>query len=232
MRRVLIPLLACICLLLGSPAARAGEESETGRLRILLNGQPIGSEHFQITGTATEIHARGEVVLTVGDQTLRQTSSLLLAADLSPRNYEWKMEEPKKTWLHLQFNGGQGTITFLREDNKEDQQVFEFGSSRVAVLDINFFHHYLLLARLYDFARGGAQTIKVFVPQTGQPGEVTVELKGVETETVEGQAQPVRQLSITTEDNQVLLWLTESGRFVRLRAPQNNVEVVPEGATP
>ena len=62
--------------------------------------------------------------------------------------------------------------------------------------------------------------------------EALVELKGVEKLTVEGQEQPVRQLLITTEDSQVQLWVTEGGRFVRLVAPLEGVEVVPEPAAP
>lgn len=232
MRGFLIRLLVGSGLLLTVSGGLGAQESQSGRLRILLKGSPIGTEQYQILSTATELQARSEVELKVGDQSLRQTSNLLLGADLTPRHYEWKMEVPKKAWARVEFQGSQGAITFLNPEGKEEQQIFTFGTNRVAVVDINFFHQYLLLARFYDFPRGGVQTIKVLVPQAVQPGEVTVELKGVETETFEGQAQPVRQFAITTEDNQLLLWVTESGRFVRLRAPLNNVEVVPQGATP
>lgn len=233
MRRVLAILLVSACLSSGLPAPLgAAEESQEGRLRILLNGEAIGSEHYQITRTPTEIHAQGEVELRVGDQRLRQSASLLLAPDLAPRRYEWKIEEPKGSWLRMQFEGTVGTITFQRLEGKEEQQVFDFGTPRVALLDVNVFHHFLLLAQLYDFAAGGPQTIKVFVPQSIQPGEAKVELQKVETLTVDGQPQAVRQLAITTEDNQLLLWVTESGRFVRLSAPQQKVEVVPEAAAP
>jgi hypothetical protein len=128
----------------------------------------------------------------------------------------------------VEFEGSQATIFFPREDGKQEQQVYDFAGKRVAVLDVNFFHHFQLLAQLYDFSRGGRQAIPVFIPQAVQPGVVQVELEAVETQTVEGKAQPVRRLSITSEDNRVLLWVTESGRFVRLQVPQANVEVLPE----
>ncbi|MEE9234335.1 MAG: hypothetical protein V3U28_02720, partial [Candidatus Acidoferrales bacterium] len=78
----------------------------------------------------------------------------------------------------------------------------------------------------------GPQTVQVFVPQSVQPGEAVVELLGVETRSVDGQPQPVRQLAITTADNQVMLWVTESGQFVRLWVPLANVEVVPAETPP
>ncbi|HKZ52071.1 MAG TPA: hypothetical protein VJ085_02190 [Candidatus Acidoferrales bacterium] len=235
MRRDLIRAPLVVGLLtaaLGACVPAGAAESEQGRLRILANGRPIGSEHYQISATATELQARAEVLLEAGDEKVRQTASLLLNADGSPRHYEWKLEEPWKNWLRVEFEGSRATIFFLREDGKQEQQLFDFAGERVAVLDVNFFHHFQLLARLYDFARGGPQAIPVFIPQTVQPGVVTVQLEAVETQTVEGKAQPVRRLSITSEDNRVLLWLTESGRFVRLQVPQANVEVLAEGATP
>lgn len=231
MRHVL-GFLGLLASLLAVPPAGLAADSQAGRLRIFLNGQPVGSEKYEITSTATEIQARGDIVYTLDQQSMHQTTNLLLAADATPRRYEWKLEEPRKSWLRMEFQDGRATIHFPREDGQEEQQVYDFGAGPVALLDINVFHHFLLLARLYDFARGGPQTLQVFVPQSVQPGSVTVELQGVETETVDGAPQPVRRLSIFSEDNQLLLWVTESGRFVRLRVPQANVEVLPEGATP
>ncbi len=59
---------------------------------------------------------------------------------------------------------------------------------------------------------------------------VTVELEGVDTMAVDGEEEPVRRLSIATEDNRLVFWVSESGRFVRLQVPGADVEVVPEGA--
>jgi hypothetical protein len=210
----------------------AAPESHEGQLRILVDGQLIGRERYQIARTATEIQANGEVELEIGGQKLRQTSRLLLGADHAPRSYEWKTETPKPAWVRIDFADAVATVRYLPPDGKEDQQIFAFDTPRVALLDNNFFHHYLMLAELYDYQKGGTQAVKVFVPQAVQPGEVRVELRGVETLEVEGQPQPVRHFAVTTEDNEVLLWLTESGRFVRLRAPQSKAEVVPESAAP
>ncbi|MFQ5925809.1 MAG: hypothetical protein ACE5MH_00050 [Terriglobia bacterium] len=231
MRRVLVGLVFA-GLFASLPAGLAAAEVHKGRLRILASGEVIGSERYEIAATATEINARGEITLQIGDQRMHQTSNLLLTADLAPRSYEWKLEEPEQRWLRLEFSGSQGTIRYPLAEGKEDKQVFDFGTTRVALLDNNVFHHFLLLARLYDFSKGGPQAIQVFIPQSLQPGVVTAELKGVETQIVEGQLAPVRQLVITSEDNQVLLWVTESGRFVRLQAPQENIEVVPERVAP
>ncbi|MGH9804457.1 MAG: hypothetical protein ACRD4D_04735, partial [Candidatus Acidiferrales bacterium] len=194
--------LAAVVLLGGLLAAPATAQAQKGELRVLYHGEEIGREVFEISGTSTELHARGDITYRMGADTMRQTTDLLLGGDAVPRRYEWKLEEPRQKWLRMQFEGGRATISFPRDDGKDEQQVYDFGG-RVALLDINVFHHFLLLARLYDFAKGGPQTVSVFVPQSVQPGSVTLELEGVETMTVDAAPQPVRRFSILSEDNRL-----------------------------
>ena len=231
MRRVLRRAAAIACqVAVFAGVLAAADVTEKGRLRILRQGQPIGSERYEVVSTATEVQAQGELEITVDNSTVHQNATLLLSADLSPRHYELKVEQPEKTWRRIDFAGGKATAHYPLGEGKEDEQVFEFGAGQLAILGL--YHDFALLARLYDFSKGGAQSIRVFVPWSLQPGEALVELKGVEKLTVEGQEQPVRQLLITTEDSQVHLWVTEGGRFVRLLAPLEGVEVLPEPAAP
>ncbi len=201
-------------------------QSLQGRLRILRQGQPIGAESYEITATATEMQARGQLEIQVEGATVRQTAVQLLSADLSPRQYELRMEQPEKSWRRIDFSGGKATARYPLPDGKEDTQVYEFPDGRVTVLGL--YHDFLLLARRYDLARGGVQTVRVFVPWGFQPGDATLELKGVKTETVDGAEQPVREFLITTPDSQLQLWVTESGRLVRLTAPLEGIEILPD----
>ena len=224
MRRVLISFAAAALLL--AVVAPLSAQSQKGRLRILRHGQPIGAESYEITATATELQARGQLEIQVaGTTVIRQTAVQLLSADLSPRQYELRMEEPEKNWRRFDFSGGKATVRYPLPDGKEDEQTFDFEGGRVTVLGL--YHDFLLLARCYDFARGGPQSVRVFVLWALQPGEATLELKGVKTETVDGTDQPVREMAITTPDTQLQLWITESGRLVRLAAPEG-IEILPD----
>jgi len=231
MRRVLrrIGAVASLAALVAGGLS-AADPIAKGRLRILRQGQLIGSERYEVVTTATEVQTRGELELTVEHTTVRQSASLLLSADLAPRHYELKVEQPEATWRRINFSGTSATARYPLGEGKEDEQVFEFGAGRVAILGL--YHDFALLARLYDLSKGGAQSIRVFVPWSLQPGEALVELKGVEKQSVGGREQSVRQFLITTEDSQVLLWVTEGGQFVRLLAPLEGVEVLPEPAAP
>ena len=218
--------VAAVVLLALAPAPALPAPSEQGRLRILRAGQPIGVETYEITATATEMQARGQLEIQVEGTTIRQTAVQLLAADLSPRQYELRMDQPEKTWRRVDFSAGKATARYPLPDGKEDTQEFVFPDGRVTVLGL--YHDFLLLARRYDFAKGGAQTVRVFVPWGLQPGEATLELKGVKKETVDGAEQPVREFAILTPDSQLQLWVTESGRFVRLASPLEGIEILPD----
>ncbi len=227
MRRVLIP-VAMLTVALAALAPPLSAQAQKGRLRILSHGQPIGSESYEITATATEMQARGQLEIQVDGNTLRQSALQLLSADLSPRQYELRMEQPEKTWRRVDFSGGRATARYPLADGKEDTQEFDFPDGRVTILGL--YHDFLLLVRRYDFARGGPQTVRVFVPWNLAPGEAVLELKGVETQTVDGESQPVRELAITTPDSQLQLWVTESGRLVRLAAPLEGIEILPDSS--
>ena len=65
----------------------------------------------------------------------------------------------------------------------------------------------------------------MFVPQSVQPGVVTMEAKGVETVEVNGKKVLARRLDVTTGDNQILLWISDKQGIVRLHVPQSHVIV-------
>jgi hypothetical protein len=50
----------------------------------------------------------------------------------------------------------------------------------------------------------------------------------MDSQDVDGVLQPVREFAITTTDNRLQLWVTESGRFVRLAAPLEGIEILPD----
>ncbi|MGH8458976.1 MAG: hypothetical protein ACRESV_06465, partial [Nevskiales bacterium] len=133
-------LLGIVLALGGLLAAPAAAETQKGELRILYQGEEIGREAYEISSTATELHARSDITYHVEASTMRQTTDLLLGEGGVPRRYEWKLAEPRKSWLRMEFEGGRATISFPRDDGKDEQQVYDF-AGRVALLDINVFHH-------------------------------------------------------------------------------------------
>jgi len=196
---------------------------DQGRLRILVGGQQVGKEEFQISASGGNWVARGNSEIQAPEGVTHVSGTLELHADGSPVRYEWATQGAKKASATIAFNGPTASIELHLEGARPYTQQFTFNSSRVAILDNNLYHQYALLARLYDWDKKGAQTIAVLVPQDMTPGTVTVESVGSQ----DFNGKKVEELRVRTEDLEIHLFL-DGPRLVRLVAPSSNVEIVRE----
>jgi hypothetical protein len=210
-----------------SPAASpsATFAADKGRFRISVNGEPIGTEEF-------EIHPNGDHWLAQGTTELkpaqgaatRVTSRLTLQADGTPASYNWSTDGAKKASADITFQGNVATIVLRVDGAKPFTQQFTFSSPQIVVLDNNAYNQYAILARLYDRQKMGTQTFSVLVPQEMTPGSLTVDSLG---EITAGSAK-FEELRVKTADLEVDLYLDSNHRLMRLVAPASNAEVVRE----
>ena len=215
---------------LAAPPALPGQKDgeQGGVLRITADGQTLGTERYRIRRAGANLEAVADIRLDVGGIQLRQNTSMTLTPAGEPLSYERRMDKPKKMHVSVHYAGGKAVATYPLESGQENRQEFHFNTARVAVLDINVFHHFALFARLYDFRKRGVQTFPVFIPQSIQPGTATIESKGTDTVQVKGKSVLARRLEIITTDNRVLVWIDEDGGLLRLEMPAAKVVVEPE----
>jgi hypothetical protein len=196
---------------------------EKGKFRILVNGQQVGKEDFEISRSGENWIARGTTDIKSGASEMQVSGTLELHADGTPARYHWSTEGAKKASSTISFDGPTATIELHLEGAKPYTQQFTFKSPQIAILDNNLYDHYAVLARLYDWNKKGTQTFSVLVPQELTPGTVTVESLG--SQDVDG--KKLEELRVNTEDLEVDLYL-DGPRLVRLVAPSNNAEIVRE----
>ncbi len=208
--------------------AQAGKSSEAARgaFRILVEGKEIGREEYEIERLANEVRARARLVLEAGGQKVEETASLALSPTYEPRSYEWKREKPAGQFLRVRFEGPKASQEFSLGGSETEQREFLFENTEVTILDNNFFHHYLFLVRRYDFTHGGPQPLRIFIPQEALPALVTLDNRPAEGAPPAPAEAKLRQLRMTTEDNEIWLWVDENGELVRLSVPSAKVEVV------
>ena len=207
-------------------AAPAGESEslfvpEKGSFRILVNGEEMGKEQFEIGPSGGDWIDHGTSEIHTAEGVTHVTGTLELHADGVPVRYEWSTEGTKKASAAIAFSGPTATIQLSMEGAKPYTQQFTFNSPQVVVLDNNLYDQYAVLARLYDRGKKGVQTFSVLVPQELTPGTVTVESAG--TQDVGG--KKLEELTVKTEDLEVDLFL-EGQRLVRLVAPSSNAEIL------
>ena len=229
-RKTSLILLAGLLITLAGPVPLRGqkEEKQEGVLRILMAGRQIGTEHYRIRRRGANLEAEADIRMEVNETTVRQKATLTLSAAGEPISYTWRMEQPQKITVRVEFEGAKASVTYPKADGELDKQEFHFPTGRVAILDNNVFHHFALAARLYDFQAGGQQEVPVLIPQSVQPGTLLLEAKGKETVLVKGKSILARRLDVTSTDNMVQLWLGENNELLRLEVPSSGVVVEPE----
>jgi hypothetical protein len=200
--------------------------ADKGKLRIVLDGQPVGSEEFEIAASGANWIARGSTnIHAPGSEAAEVHATLRLAADGTPLTYEWSAKTPKKASASIEFKQGTAQISLnLEGASAPFVQELKFPSSRIAVLDNNLYHQYAILARLYDWSARGEQAFSVLIPQEMTPGTISVEAAGPQQ--VEGAT--LELLRVKTSDLEVQLYVDSSHRLIRLAVPASKVVITRE----
>jgi len=208
------------------PAARPATATlapDKGKFRIMVGGQQVGKEEFEIAQNGANWVARGTSELKTPEGATHVTGTLELHADGSPAHYEWSVQGSKKASASIGFNGNTAVIDLRVDGSRPFAQQFTFSSQPIAILDNNLYHQYAVLARLYDWNKMGTQTFPVLVPQQMTPGSVTVDSLGQKD--IDG--KKMDELQVKTEDLELDLYL-ENQRLIRIDAPNSNAEIVRE----
>ncbi len=212
--------------MLASPAQPANGPSvfspDKGKFRIVINGQQVGSEEFEISASGDAWTERSSMSAHApGGGDIKATGQLKLAPDGAPIRYDWSAEAQKKATGTVEFVNGTakcsadlGAASPLRKD-------FTFTSPLVAVLDNNLYYQFGVLARLYDWKAGGKQTFPVLIPQDMVPGSISVESLGPQ----EAGNRKYEALRVSSPDLEIMVYLDASHRLMRLEVPSSNVVI-------
>jgi hypothetical protein len=202
------------------PAAGATLSEDRGKLLITVDGQTVATEDFQITRDGDNWVAHGTTDIHAGKEIAHVTGELRLNSAGEPLRYVWSTVGDKKATSTTVFEGTIAKITLNMGDGKPIEQDFHFASP-VVILDNNLYHQYEILARVYNWTAGGAQTFAVLIPQEQSPGNITVESLG----NVNLEGAKYTQLVVRTEDLQVNIYLDSSHRLMRLIVPASKAEI-------
>jgi hypothetical protein len=198
---------------------------DKGKLSIKLGGQTVGHEEFEIAPSGGGWLAKGTAEIKPPEGVSSKVSGALrLGADGAPISYNWSAQAEKTNGAHVLFANGVASITLEMQGARPFQQDLTFNSPLIAVLDNNLYHQYAVLARIYDWSKGGVQTFPVIIPQELTPGSITVQSTGSATadgKTYEG-------LRVTSSDLEILLLLDSNHRLMRLEVPEAKVSVIRE----
>ena len=206
-----------------APLAPSIFAQDKGKFTIQLNGKAVGHEEFELGPAGGGWLARSTTDIAAPDSTsARVTGSLTLQPDGAPISYEWTSQTEKTNGAHILFANGVAKITLEMQGARPFEQDMSFGSPLIAVLDNNLYYQYAVLARVYDWSKGGTQNLPVLVPQELTPGSVAVESVG----SLSAGGKTYDGLRVASSDLEVLLYLDGRRRLMRLEVPSAKVAVV------
>jgi hypothetical protein len=222
-------LAACAALSLAAQKKGAAGSSvlaqDKGKFTIKLAGQTVGHEEFEIAPSGGGWLAKGTADIKPPEGAASKvTGSLTLQPDGAPISYEWTAQTDKTNGARILFANGIARITLEMQGARPFQQDLSFNTPLIAVLDNNLYYQYGVLARIYDWSKGGEQTFPVLIPQELTPGSVKVLSAGSAT----ADGKTYERLKVTSSDLEILLLLDSTHRLIRLEVPDAKVSVIRE----
>jgi len=199
--------------------------SDKGKFKVLLDGNVIGHEEFEINSSGAGWAAKGTTHLTPqGSPAATVTGNLTLAPDGAPISYEWTSQADKTNSAHVLFSNGVAKMTVQLQNARPFEQDLNFNSPLIVVLDDNLYYQYAVLARVYDWSRRGTQTFPVLIPQELLPGSITVDWAGAIT----AEGKSYEGLKVVTSDLEVILYLDSNHRLMRIEVPSSKAAIIRE----
>ena len=210
-------------------ASPASDVNDHGVFLLSVGGRPAGTETFDIRSTGDRVEAEAKIELRIEQEgkvlEFKSTPKLVLNSALQPLTYTWSQKGPQSSQLEVDFRSPPTKTRYRTVAGGDDHLDFELPKD-VVVLDYNVIHHYQLLVDRYRRTAGGKQTFRAFVPQEAMPGSLEVEETGPESVEIEGRAQTLRHLLVTTELSRIDLWVDDQQRLWRISSPAAQLEVV------
>src|SRR5262245_2418971 len=200
-------------------------QPDKGKFSLLVDGKSMGQEEFEIAPSGAGWMARGTTTIkgeNGGDT--KVTGNLTLQADGAPIAYDWTAQSDKTNGAHILFANGTAKIMLEMQGSRPYEQDLSFGTPLVVILDNNLYHQYAVLARIYDWSKGGAQQLPVLIPQELTPGSITLESTGSASQG----GKSYEGLRVATGDVEILLLLDNKHKLMRLEVPAAKVSVVRE----
>jgi hypothetical protein len=210
-----------------------GEEVKAGReegeYRILAGGKEIGTERYVIICSADSASSTSVVEFRNPGET-HQKVQLETRLDMNgrfvPRAYELKTEvDGKKGLVVGSFQPNQAMFQYTTAGAPKKTGVLV--GNEFTLLDTNVFHHFVFLARLYNFDSGEkAQRFEVVIPQESDGGFLKVSNEGRETISVRGKRIDTVHLKADSGAVVMNLWVDNRRVLHKISVPERGIDVV------
>ncbi len=224
---MLAAILLSVSFLLAGSSNQKGTREE-GVYKIFLNGKELGTEKYWISVAAQSASSGSTLNFRNpynDHQRIQLETKLEMTDRYVPRRYELKSDvDGKKGAVLGEFGPNEAMFTYSKDGAPQKQGVLV--GKAFTVLDTNVFHHYVFLARLYDYNSGKEQQFEVVIPQEYDSGTLKVTELNKETIAVHGKKVQAHHLQVDSGSLRLDLWSDDAHVLYKISVPSKGLEVL------
>jgi hypothetical protein len=230
MKRLIVAIIVLL-LLLGVSAVLAKDQknaNESGEFIISMAGKVIGEEKYEIvlSGEAAASTSILEFQNPSNDQKIQFETRLEMNANYLPQKYLLKSNVGgKKGSITGEFAPNQVMFQYSSESGPGRKSGLLVGN-KYTLLDTNVFHHFIFLARLFNYNDNKPQRFEVVILQEQESGVLSITLAGKETLIVHNKKTETRRLRVDTGSVQINLWVDNQKILQKISVPDKGLEVI------
>jgi hypothetical protein len=223
--------LGALLILLGTAISAVGENKagrEEGTFHIRMAGNEVGSERFTIIAAGEKVSSASVLEFRNPAEThqrVQMETRLEMNNRFVPLNYQLKSDvDGKKGTITGLFSPGQAMFEYVGTGTPRKAGVLV--GKEYTLLDSNIFHHFIFLARLFDFdSREKVQKFEVVIPQETDSGVLSISDAGKESVNVRGKKIDTRRLQVDSGALVMQLWVDRQHMVVRIAVPSKQIDV-------
>ncbi len=220
-------------LFLGTAASGAAEGGPKpsrleGEYSIFASGKEIGSEKYTVLISAETVTSTSTVEfrnLGGGPKKVHLETKMEMDANYVPRSYELKSDvDGQNGRIVGQFSPNQ-VIFEYSGGGRSDRSGLLLGK-QFTILDTNVFHHFIFLARLFNYDNGSKpQTFDVVIPQEKDTGTLKIRELNKESILIKGKKVSTVHLLVDSGTVQIHLWVDNNHIPRKIAVPDKEIEV-------
>jgi len=221
----------CAALLLLSNFAYSAEQKasrEEGQFSILVSGKEIGREKFSIqsSGDSVSSNSTSNFRDPGNRRDVKMETELTMDERLVPRSYQLRTDiGGQKVSLQGTYTSGEAAYQYLT-GGIPGKSRFLVGD-RYSMLDNNVFHHFIIIARLFNFeSKEKSQSFEVVIPQEMEKGVLKVSDMGVEKISIRGKDRELHHLMADSGTVKIDLWVDDQRILYKVALPAKRIEVI------
>jgi hypothetical protein len=201
---------------------------EEARFDIYVAGKKISQEKFSLESSPDSNLSNSTLNFSDPNthQNMQIETKLKMDGKYMPLSYQAKTTTAGHTnAMSCKFTPGQVAVSY-RVDGMPGKSGLLVGD-RYAILDTNVFHHFIFVARLFDFSSTAkSQSVEVVIPQQMETGILKISEIGIEKVSIGGKNKELHHLKADSGPLLIDLWIDDKHVLYKIALRARHIEAL------